>query len=154
MHYWHYTLITLEGVWNCGFVLLSSPIFTKQTRHSDKQALPRSLDKGQTSLPGILEHPSEYKGRRAFLESLSTLQGTQGDRLHVQKQTIFPLKPLSGHQETDCMYKGRQFSPWNTTQGTRRQTTKGQTSLRGGPGGGLFSCSLFCVYIFTPLHNS
>ena len=41
------------------------------------------------------------------------------------------------------MYEGRQFSPWNPAQGTRRQTTKGQTSLRGDPGESLFSCSLF-----------
>ena len=67
--------------------------------------------------------PGAYtKGRQAFLESLSTLQSTQGDILHVQRQTIFPLEPHSGHQETDCMYKGRQFFPWNPTQGTRRQT--------------------------------
>ena len=79
--------ITLEGrVWNGGFVFLSSPIFTKQTRHSDKQALLRSLHKGQTSYPGILEHLSEYiRGQTARMKAGNSSLGTPiwapGDRL-------------------------------------------------------------------------
>ena len=64
--------------------------------------------------------PGAYtKGRQVFLESWSTFQSTPGDRLHVRRQTILPLEPHSG------------------------DTTKGQTSLRGDPGEGLFAYSLF-----------
>ena len=80
-------LINIEGrVWNGGFVFLSSPIFTKQTRRSDKQALPNSLHKGQTNLPGILEHLSEYTRRQTACTKADnfppgTLLRAPGDRL-------------------------------------------------------------------------
>ena len=79
--------------WLCLFEF--THVYKIQTRCSDKQALLRSLHKGQTSYPGILEHLSEYtRGQTARMKAGNSSLGTPiwapGDRL--QKGRLYSLR--------------------------------------------------------------